>query len=414
MSYIRGTPGFIGPKLSQARILRRMNVSTLAGVLGLGRATVSAYEKGKITPSPEVMGNICNCLNMPLDFFVSDSSPIPETNTPVFYRSHATSLKLARDSAELKSRILASVAAYLEQYIDFPNINLPKFDLPSDPTTLNEEKIRKIAEKTRTYWGLSLGPISDLVCLLENNGILVGRYPFNCKRLDAFSHYVDNQPQIIIGADKGSAVRQRFDASHELGHLILHRNIPAKLVKDKDFHQLLEDQANCFAFDFLFPSKAFKAEVRRCSLNEFLRLKRKWKVSVAAQARRASEPDMEGKIAMKTLFQTMGRRGWKTSEPYDDEFICEVPRFMKEGLDLILESNTQSPKDISNYFKMQFSDIEEIAGLPQGYFSNFSQGSVLELKKDRGNSGRTQDTLSAPTADSPKVASFLDAFAQRK
>lgn len=427
----RGTPGFIGFRLSQARKLRRKNISALANDLGMSRATVSAYEKGTISPSPEIMGEICKCLDMPLDFFINDYHGQCNNNGPIFYRSYISALRLARESAEVKNEILSEIVDYLAQYIDFPIINVPEFDVPSDPTALDEASIKEIALKTRKYWGLSLGPISDILCLLENNGIVVGKFPLRCEKLDAFSQRRGRQPQIVVGSDKASAVRQRFDASHELGHIILHRKVPSEIVKDKAFHGLLENQAHLFASEFLIPTEAFKSELRRISINEMINVKRRWKISIGAQVRKVSQSELASPAEVRILEQTLSKKRWRKIEPLDDSISCEEPYLLKEGFQILLESKMQTPRDVSKRFSMHFADLEEIAGLPQGFIASFAFTGTVKLKQEylQSESSKSKsdfqdidleqtDQGELPKIpgkkDTSKVVDFLEAFAQRK
>jgi Zn-dependent peptidase ImmA (M78 family)/transcriptional regulator with XRE-family HTH domain len=415
MSRPLGTPDFIGEKLTQARRLRRKSASVLAEDLGLTRSVISAYEKNLRTPSFETFEAICKCLDMPALFFMTCSTYSDSTNGPIFYRSYVSASKMAREAAEVRNDILAEIVDYLGQYVNFPKINIPKFDVPSDPTALNETEIERIAEKTREFWNLSLGPISDLVCLLENNGIVVGKFPFKCEQLDAFSQKRGSQFQIVIGADKGSSVRQRFDVAHELGHIILHRKVPKDLAKEKSFHKIIENQAHYFAFEFLFPSKAFKSETMRLSLNEFIRLKLRWKVSIAAILKRVSRPDISSPAEYAPLYRTFVRKGWRTEEPYDNEISCEEPRLLKEAFEAVLSSGVQAPKNVSEHFNMYFSDIEEIAGLQQGYIESLNKGNILELK-ERFQCSSTNQSNSASNVDpNPKnVLDFMKAYTKSK
>jgi Zn-dependent peptidase ImmA (M78 family)/transcriptional regulator with XRE-family HTH domain len=377
----KGTPGFIGEKLSQALRLRRMKPITLANEIGVTRAAISSYEKGLRAPSYEVMGLICQVLNIPLDFFIKNSTYLPKSEANLFYRSHMAALKMAREAAAEKHKIHFAMVNYCDRFVSFPAPNVPLFNVSSDPTQLSDDEIENFAQKTRKHWGLSLGPISNVIWLLENNGIFVGKFPFNCSKMDAFSQNVEGRYfQVIIGSDKGSAVRQRFDAAHELGHIVLHRKVPKEIVKN--FHALLEYQANQFAFEFLFPTPAFKAEAKSCTINEFMHLKRKWKVSIASQVQRASKSDVSSAVEMAPLQRTISRNGWRKNEPFDDEFICEEPRLLKEAFQIILETKTQSPQDIYSNFFLHFSDIEEISGLPEGYLSSFKEVSIVQLKNE--------------------------------
>ncbi|MDS3860096.1 XRE family transcriptional regulator [Thermosynechococcaceae cyanobacterium BACA0444] len=421
----KGTPGFMGEKLSQALRLRRIKPITLANEIGVTRSSISAYEKNLRSPSPEIMGQICQVLNLPLSFFVNNSIYLPKSNSPLFYRSYFSKLKMAREAAEEKHRIFSSMVFYLDRFVSFPPSNIPLFDVPSDPTEIDEKQIEEISQKTRKYWGLNLGPISNVIYLLENNGIFVGKFPFGCDKLDAFSQNIEGRYfQIIIGSDKGSAVRQRFDAAHELGHIVLHRKIPKEIVKSEVFHGLLEYQANQFAFEFLFPTPAFKNEVKRYSIGEFINLKRKWKVSVASQVQRASKPDIAGVVEMAPLQRTISRNGWRKNEPLDNELICEEPRLIKDAFKIVLETRTQSPQDVYNNFCLHFSDIEQIAGLPDGYLSSFEQekSKVIDLKDEfkTRNTIDIDDPVDFDYEETKNVSnrktnvySFLDAFAQK-
>jgi Zn-dependent peptidase ImmA (M78 family)/transcriptional regulator with XRE-family HTH domain len=398
MSRPAGTPNFVGAKLTQARKLRRKNISTLAEELGLTRSAVSAYEKDSRTPSFEVLEGICRCLDMPVSFFTSSPRQSSDINNgPIFYRSNVSASKMARDAAEVKNEILSDIVDYLGCYVNFPPANVPKFDVPSDPTALDDEEIKRIVEKTRAFWNLSLGPISDLVCLLENHGVTIGKFPFKCEQLDAFSQRRAGQFQVIVGSDKGSCVRQRFDVAHELGHILLHRKVPKGLIKDKAFFDIIEAQAHYFAFEFLFPSQAFKSELGRLSLHEFIRLKLRWKVSIASILQRVSRSDIATPAEIAPLRRAFNRKNWRTEEPFDDSIPCEEPRLLKEAFEIILTSGTQTPKDISEHFNMYFSDIEEIANLPYGYISSFNKGNILELKEQFRNTRSNADDEIIPS-----------------
>ena len=73
-----------------------------------------------------------------------------------------------------------------------------------------------------------------------------------------------------------TAERSRFDAAHELGHLVLHRH-------GGPSGREAEDQANQFAAEFLMPSADVMAVIPRISkLNQIVQAKTRWGVSVQA------------------------------------------------------------------------------------------------------------------------------------
>ncbi|WP_208405781.1 ImmA/IrrE family metallo-endopeptidase [Amycolatopsis granulosa] len=63
------------------------------------------------------------------------------------------------------------------------------------------------------------GLLSRCLSVTRGQGSLVSKR--RCS-LDAFSLYIENEPFIFIDTGK-TAERQRFDAAHELGHLVMHQ-----------------------------------------------------------------------------------------------------------------------------------------------------------------------------------------------
>lgn len=273
-----GTPGFIGVRLREAREARGLTAIALSQVLSLTRSAISHYENGDQSPRPEVMEQIQQTLNLPPHFF--RRIPPKRKKGTIFYRSMSAATKTARTKAERRYYWLHDMVSYLGEFINFPAVNFPKFDLPEDPNRISPELIEELASETRRYWKLGDGPISNVVWLLENHGAIVSRCELEAETLDAFSewHIEDERPYIILGADKNVAARSRFDAAHELGHLILHRHIDkSRLGRPQDF-KLIENQAHRFAGAFLIPASAFFREVSTPSLDTFRALKSTWVV----------------------------------------------------------------------------------------------------------------------------------------
>ena len=102
------------------------------------------------------------------------------------------------------------------------------------------------AELCRIEWGLGTGPLSNVVGLLESKGVAVCRYEFAEEQIEAFSFWNGPRPFIFLSSDKNSAARARFDAAHELGHLILHRWIGSEEIEDPKVLKEVEREANRF------------------------------------------------------------------------------------------------------------------------------------------------------------------------
>src|SRR6185312_6064885 len=119
------------------------------------------------------------------------------------------------------------------------------------------------------------GPISNVTWLLENIGAVVARTDLGAAELDGLSRWSDllGHPCVMLASGDATACRSRFDAAHELGHLILHRAVTPAQSRDPAIHRQLEQQAHRFAGAFLLPKAAFAAELFSMTLDSFRQLK---------------------------------------------------------------------------------------------------------------------------------------------
>lgn len=205
--------------------------------------------------------------------------------------------------------------------------------VPDDPKKISDDDIEEIASRCRSYWGLGTSPISNLTVLLEDNGLLITYGSLESAKLDAFSGVseIDHSFHMFLGIDSRSAPRSRFDAAHELGHLVLHSHLSTDYFepgKKKERHGLIEHQAFRFASSFLMPADSFRSDVWMTSLEPLLSLKEGWKVSVAAMIKRCDDLGMLDESHAQRLWINYNRR-WKDKEPDDDKVPFEQAELMK-------------------------------------------------------------------------------------
>jgi transcriptional regulator with XRE-family HTH domain len=125
----QNTPGFIGEKLTEARIARGFSVSDLAFLLGVNKQSVYKYETSGSSPRPTVMEKICEVLDFPPHYFTKDKDSQLQLDSPIFYRSLASTTKLPRQSAEVKLKWLKKIyRIYSIISSIFQRVNLPKFN----------------------------------------------------------------------------------------------------------------------------------------------------------------------------------------------------------------------------------------------------------------------------------------------
>lgn len=264
------------------------------------------------------------------------------------------------------------ICGYLTKFIDFPEVAIPRVDVPDDPRRLYRSDVERIAMEVRRSLGLRDGPISDVVLLLENHGAIVIRQELGANTLDAFSELDrhSGRPYIVLGTEKASACRSRFDAAHELAHLILHRHLDRGTINGTDTHRLIERQAHYFATAFLLPREAFIDEFHSASLDSLVLLKSRWRVSVAAMIRRAADLGLVDEYSLQRLYANKNRRWGRRSEPLDDEIPIEQPRFVKRSFDLLLDEGLTSKAEIESATAMYIADVELAAGLEPGHFGD--------------------------------------------
>lgn len=373
--------GFVGENLTRAREVRSMSQAELARRLEITRQSISQYESNANSPSVDTLFKLAKELKVQPYYFTRVP---PKANAdPVFNRvSISAATKTARKAAERRYEWLKETVSYLREYVNFPRVNFPQFEVPTDPYKITNDLIEKLAIETRRFWGLGDGVISNVVWLLENNGAIVTRYYLDAEKFDAFSVFSksDMTPYVILGEDKGIAARSRFDASHELGHLVLHQKIDrTRLNRSADF-SLIEKQAHRFASAFLLPASSYLDDIVVPSLDTFRVKKSKWRVSIQSQIHRCQDLGVLSTEQATRLWKNCNRKGWKYREPLDDELLVERPRLLARAMKMLLDENVQTRRDISSALPFSLSDISELTGLPMDVFNEQPNSSVVSLK----------------------------------
>lgn len=373
------TPGFVGARLKEAREARGLTAIALADLLQVSRQVVSDYEQDNKAPGPAVMKKICENLHMPYIFFLdSREDRVPE-DSPIFYRSLSSATKIARVRAQRRFVWLCDIVSFLSKFVDFPKVNLPILNLPEDPIQLSNEMIEDAATQVRRFWGLKDGPISNVIWLLENHGVIMGQLALGAETLDAFSQWISGRPYVILGTDKKCASRSRFDAAHELGHLVLHRNLSPRQLTNSAIFSHIEQQAHRFASAFLFPKNSFLEEFYLPNLDALQVLKSRWKLSIAMMIKRAEDLSCISRETAENMWRNYSRRGWKRAEPLDDELQPEEPKLLKAALRLLIDKKIICPADILEDLKLSSRDIEDLIDLHLGYLESIPPG-VTVLK----------------------------------
>jgi Zn-dependent peptidase ImmA (M78 family)/DNA-binding XRE family transcriptional regulator len=371
-----GTPGFVSERLTEARESLGLTKVALSELIDVTPTAVSQYESGT-SPRPEVLDQISRKLGFPRSFFLRP--PVKEDDSPIFWRSNAAATKIARQRGLQRLKWGKEIAQYLTEFFEFPKVDFPE-ELFSDKdfrelTTLD---IERTADQLRQFWGFGQGPVPDLLLELENSGAVTGRINMAAETLDAFSQWSTSIgiPFVLVGKDRASAVRSRFDAAHELGHLLLHRNVDRKRINSKEDFKLIEKQAHRFAAAFLLPGKAFADELWTPSLDGFLALKERWRVSISMMIMRCESIGITEKEETQRLYINYNRRGWRAEEPLDSVLKHEEPKILRRSFEALIQEGIKSRQQIVDDLALPPREVEQLGGLPPGFFS----GNQAEVK----------------------------------
>jgi Zn-dependent peptidase ImmA (M78 family)/transcriptional regulator with XRE-family HTH domain len=355
-------------KIREARLAMQLTQTELAARAGVTRQSISAYEQGLTIPEPPVLASIATAVAQPLLYFFEDPAPEFGPSSTRFFRAFGPDTKRRNLACEILGSWLARTAKYLDQFVNYPDVDVPPAPPPvSENGSYDSDEIEAAAARCRQAWGLGLGPISDMVALLENKGVLVCRVTIPNERIEAFSFWNGDKALVFLASEKKSAYRARFDAAHELGHLILHRGIGQEEIDgDKATLKRIEREADLFAGAFLLPKESFLGEVFSTRLDAFLPLKRRWKVSVGAMVYRCKELGVVDDDQATNLFKTISFRKWRTKEPYDETTPFEEPRLLARAASVLLASGHQNATDVSVAIQINRKTIERICNLDEG------------------------------------------------
>lgn len=256
---------FDATRLSTARQRGMLNKKGFAELVGVTPHTVSRWEAGATIPDDDTIEKIAESLNFPKEFFFGPDLDIPDPIL-VSFRSQ-TSMTAARRDAALSA---GSLGFLIADWVD------ERFDLPSlDVSELSDYSPEIAASMLRQDWNLGEKSVSNSVHLLESKGVRVFSLAENSKKVNAFSLWREDVPFVFLNTMK-TAENSRFDAAHELGHLVLHRD-------GKTTGRMAEEEANRFASHFLIPqSDLLSFRKPHYSIEWLIDLKARWKVSLAA------------------------------------------------------------------------------------------------------------------------------------
>ena len=289
-------------RLSLARRRRGMTKKGLADAVGCDPRSITAFEGGEYPPADEMLKRLAGVLDFPVAFFAGDDLEEPAAATASFRAMSRMPAKV-RHSVLAAGTIAFAVSDWVERRFSLPSADLPDF---------RGETPDAAAAMLRHYWGLGERPVRNMVHMLEAKGVRVFSLVEERREVDAYSLWRGGRPYIFLNTFK-SAERSRFDAAHELGHLLLHKHGgPGGQDAERDAH--------AFASALLMPEGTVRSYARTVpTVRELVALKGRWGVSVAALARRLHDLNIISEWHYRTICIQISELGYFTREPAEGQ-----------------------------------------------------------------------------------------------
>jgi len=335
-------------RLTLARRLRGLRKNQLAQAVGTTPRAIGRYEAGAQTPDDPTIRRLAVALGVPVAFFQAGRSPVPLDGA--HFRSLRSTTQIERDQALAYGRIAADVVAVLEALVDFPAVDLPEYPVP--PDEIAGDGPVEAARLARKALMDAAGPVPHVVRLLEAHGVLVLVLPRAAERVDAFSVDVHPRPMVFFNPAKGDYWRNRFDAAHELGHLIMHADA-------EPGEKVVEDQAHRFAAEFLMPADDIAGELpARPDWGRLAELKEQWGVSMAALLYRARTLGVMTETVYRNAMGAMAARGWRRSEPGPARPL-EQPTMLTRAIEIAAGAGTDRD-DVAERARVTRADLDAL------------------------------------------------------
>lgn len=333
----------IGKRLKLARTAAGLSLRDLQAKIG-NRVTAQAigkYERDEAVPSSGVLMVLADALSVSLDYLMGDQDMVLEGID--FRKKRITSKK---EQAQVQAKALHLIERYLmvEEILGLPSA---EWDKPREaPFPVRElADADRAAQYLREHWNLGIGPIPNLVELLEERGIkvLVVDSQENIDGLAAQVRRSRGEPvRVIIIRSGVPGERQRFNLAHELGHMVME-------VDDND-ERFREKAAHRFAGAFLMPAEALWSNVGRhrtsIGWSELLALKQLFGASIQAITYRCGDLGIFPAALTQRLFQEYSRLGFRSAPNYEPNHLSEekLGRFERLCYRALAEGAISEPK----------------------------------------------------------------------
>lgn len=376
--------GFDGTNLRLARSAHNLSLADVGEAVGKSKQFIQRLEAGRDTPTDDLAEKLADLLKVEVSFFVPAPGHLLAEDAYHFRKLMGT--KAAdKQAAIAKGELFRRVVSFIDT-----KLRLPKFDFPEHGIGTPGEAERA-AEKCRAHWGLGLGPIGNMIRVVENAGAVVTTFEGSGREIDALS-ISSPRPIVVMNSNEVSACRARFGHAHEIAHFVGHEG---RLTGDKGS----EAEANRFAGAFLLPRSSFSKEFpqlrggTQINWRALSELKFRWQVSKAGMLYRARQlgllsEDQYRRAIVGHLFAKGERHG----EVEDSSIPHERPELLLNALRTMQDRLGITVEDVAHAVHMKKEMLARIApqvsALEPAKTADDQPAKVLSLSEYRGRLSR--------------------------
>lgn len=261
-----------GRRLSQARQMQGLSMEELGSLLtpAVTRQAINKYEKGQTLPDSRMLLAFGSALGVKPDYFFR---PFTVEVERVMFRKDAKFPE--KKSIAIRERVREE----LERYLEAEQLcgTLSGFSLPSVNIS-SAEDVAEYATKLRSTLKLGIDGISNVIEVLEENGIKVIEISED-DSFEGLSGYANENIPVIVVNNNLNPERKRFALLHELGHLLMRFKGDMKAKE-------VENLCNILASELLLPSSVLLARIgikrHDISLAELSDLQKQYGISIDA------------------------------------------------------------------------------------------------------------------------------------
>lgn len=322
----------LGERMRRFRLARGMSLNDLETAIGglVSKQALSRYERGKIQPKVATLNRIAAALG------VKSAQLWGEPVCHVEFIAYRKCARLGKKEQERIESFVAEVVekrVRLQQRMDEHN----SLELPIQTIPVHElDDAEQAALTLRRKWALGIGPIANLVDVLEDRFIHI-------IEVDA-SETFDGIPAVARDSDENvlavaiairrgtSGDRHRLNVAHALGFMMLKMS------------EAVDAQKAAFQFGaaFLAPAEEFRQEVgekrSRIEVDELLYLKWCYGMSIQAILLRLRDLGIITESYYEQWCMEVNKLGWEKQEPVEippekpKRFRLKVYRALSEEL----------------------------------------------------------------------------------